>query len=271
MREYKKVQFNNINEEQSSILIAALNDLGYEGFEEEETQLNAFIEARMFNEAGLSVLPFISGIEYTVTGIAETNWNAVWESNFPPVIVDDFAAIRADFHTPISDVKHEIVITPKMSFGTGHHATTHLMIQQMRHIPIAGKTVFDFGTGTGVLAILAEKLGASSILAVDNDDWSIENTTENIAKNKCEFVKVVKANDANTGERFDVILANINRNVLLDNMGLLKKQLNTNGQLLMSGLLLEDETVIKNAAEKEGLQFVQTWQRNGWICMLFNA
>ena len=119
------------------------------------------------------------------TLIPEANWNQVWESNFDPVIVDDFVAIRADFHEPVKGVSLEIIITPKMSFGTGHHATTYMMIEQMRELDFTGKSVFDFGTGTGVLAILAEKLGANKVIAVDNDEWSIENAEENFEKNNC--------------------------------------------------------------------------------------
>ncbi len=124
-------------------------------------------------------------LSFSKTIIEETNWNQVWESNFDPVIVDDFVAVRAHFHEPIKNVQHEIVITPKMSFGTGHHATTYMMMQQMRELDFAGKNVFDFGTGTGVLAILAEKLGAQKVIAIDNDDWSIENADENVKRNNC--------------------------------------------------------------------------------------
>jgi ribosomal protein L11 methyltransferase len=143
------------------------------------------------------------------------------------------------------------------------------MIQQMKFLNFATKQVFDFGTGTGVLAILAEKLGATNVVAVDNDDWSIENTTENVTKNNCQHIAIHKANDAKSNQHFNIILANINRNVLLENMAALNQQLLPNGELLMSGLLVSDEAALQAAAQKVGLHFQNTWQRNGWICMLF--
>ena len=173
MSEYIQIEFQQITSVQSDILLAQLSSIGFEGFEEEENLLRAFIPSENFDEVLLKEITSFNNLSYTQSRIEETNWNAVWESNFDPVIVDDFVSIRADFHEPIKLVEHEIVITPKMSFGTGHHATTYMMIQQIREIDFTEKTVFDFGTGTGVLAILAEILGAEKIAAVDNDDWSI--------------------------------------------------------------------------------------------------
>jgi ribosomal protein L11 methyltransferase len=262
--------FLNISKEQCDILIAELSTVGFTGFEEMEDSLKAYIPAESFFEEDIKEICLSLNCSYHKEMIAETNWNALWESNFSPVIVDDFAGIRAHFHPPIANVHHEILITPKMSFGTGHHATTHLMIQQMRQLFFTGKQVFDFGTGTGVLAILAEKLGADNVLAIDNDDWSIDNTNENVEKNNCKRIIIQKANDAHTGQLFHIILANINKNVLLDNMTALNQQLLADGQLLISGLLIEDEEALKKAAEDEGLHFQQTWQRNGWICMQFS-
>ena len=135
-----------------------------------------------------NIEPFQIG--FSETTIEETNWNQVWESSFEPVVVDDFVAVRADFHEPIKGIKHEIVITPKMSFGTGHHATTYMMLEQMGKLDFKDKRVLDFGTGTGVLAILAEKMGAKKIIAIDNDEWSIENANENIKRNNCVAVEL---------------------------------------------------------------------------------
>lgn len=269
MATYLQLLFEDIQEEQAGIIIAELSLLGFEGFEESKTSIKAFIPESDFEKEELDALALKMKLSFTTTTIQETNWNAVWESNFAPVIVEDFAGIRAHFHAPITNVQHEILITPKMSFGTGHHATTHLMIQQMKFLNFANKQVFDFGTGTGVLAILAEKLGATNVVAVDNDDWSIENTTENVTKNNCQHIAIHKANDANSNQHFNIILANINRNVLLENMAALNQQLLPNGELLMSGLLVSDEAALQAAAQKVGLHFQNTWQRNGWICMLF--
>ena len=201
--------------------------------------------------------------------VGETNWNAVWESNFQPVLVDDFVAVRADFHESIAGVKHEVIITPKMSFGTGHHATTHMMIQQMQAIDFTSKAVFDFGTGTGILAILAEKLGAAAIMAVDNDDWSITNTAENLERNSCRKVELKKVDTAEGEGRYDVILANINKNVILDNLSSLIKQLASGGNLLLSGLLEADETDILTATGKFPLRYNGKITMAGWICLRF--
>jgi ribosomal protein L11 methyltransferase len=269
MGKYLQLTFSKLTTDQSDLLVAALSEAGFDGFEQEEETLKAFVPAAAFNEEAVKAIAADTGSSYAQSTIEETNWNAVWESNFAPVIVDDFVGIRAHFHEPIVEVVQEIVITPKMSFGTGHHATTHLVIQQMRNIDFANKQVFDFGTGTGVLAILAEKLGASKILAIDNDDWSIENAAENAERNSCTKIVLQKAFDASGAERYDVILANINKNVILDNLKFLSTQLVPGGILLLSGLLIADEADIKDAASVFQLIHQQTEVRNGWICMQF--
>jgi ribosomal protein L11 methyltransferase len=184
------------------------------------------------------------------------------------VIVDKFCAIRAEFHDPIKDVEHEIIITPKMSFGTGHHATTYMMIEQMREIDFKNKTVFDFGTGTGILPILAEKLGASKITAIDIDDWSISNAKENIEKNNCSKISVSLSSQIPDG-KFDVVLANINRNVILSYLPQLNNTLKENCYLLLSGLLSSDEEDIIKACNNEKIQFLKGIERNNWISLVF--
>ncbi|MEI9809072.1 MAG: 50S ribosomal protein L11 methyltransferase [Bacteroidota bacterium] len=206
-------------------------------------------------------------VSFNKTIIEETNWNQLWESNFDPVIVDDFVAVRADFHAPVKGVEHEIIVTPKMSFGTGHHATTYMMIQQMRQIDFTGKTVLDFGTGTGVLAILAEKLGAQKITALDHDDWSIDNAGENISRNNCKLIRLKKADTANVDNSCDIILANINKNVILDNFPVLVKQLAPGGILLLSGLLPGDQHDIFRKNDAYSLQLIQTTVRANWLCI----
>ncbi|MBK6935571.1 MAG: 50S ribosomal protein L11 methyltransferase [Chitinophagaceae bacterium] len=187
MNNYIQITFTNLQPEQADMLIAQLSEAGFDGFEEGENLLKAFIPENDYNKFLLKELTYKYRLQYAEQVIPEQNWNALWESNFQPVVVDDFVGVRACFHEPISSVEYEIGITPKMSFGTGHHATTYMMMQQMRNIPFLGKSVFDFGTGTGVLAILAEKLGAASVFAIDNDDWSIENARENCQFNNCAF------------------------------------------------------------------------------------
>ena len=269
MGQFIQIEFQNISSEQSDLLVAELSMIGFDGFEEGENNLKAFILEENFNEDAVNRIVAAQKLSFTKSVIEETNWNAVWESNFQPVIVDDFVAIRADFHEPIKEAGHEIVITPKMSFGTGHHATTYMMVQQMRTIDFAGKTVFDFGTGTGVLAILAEKLGAAKVFAVDNDEWSITNAEENRQRNNCSRIILEKADDAKTGEQYDIILANINKNVILDNFSSLVRQLTPKGTLLLSGLLQEDEADILAEAGKYPLILNGKTTNRGWISLRF--
>jgi|KBSSwiS6_1023812.scaffolds.fasta_scaffold00751_6 ribosomal protein L11 methyltransferase len=265
MSNYIQIEFQNISTEQSDMLIAELADYGYEGFEEAGNSLKAFIKENDYDELLLGETAGRYNISFNKIIIAETNWNQVWESNFQPVIVDDFVAIRAEFHEPILSVQHEIVITPKMSFGTGHHATTYMMIQQMREIDFNDKSVFDFGTGTGVLAILAEKLGAKKVIATDNDEWSINNAGENIVRNDCTNIELRLSSEVPSNESFDIILANINKNVILSNLQLLIKQVKKNGILLLSGLLKEDQEDILQAADQADLKFMNILERNNWL------
>jgi ribosomal protein L11 methyltransferase len=269
MNQYIQIEFQNISAQQSDLLIAQLSEIGFDGFEEEENKLKAFIPASDFIGSAVKEIAGSQNLSFNQTTIEETNWNSVWESNFQPVIVDDFVGIRADFHEPITGVEHEIVITPKMSFGTGHHATTFMMIQQMNEIDFSGKSVFDFGTGTGILAVLAEKLGASKIYAVDYDEWSIENAAENLKRNNCSKFELKKADNAAGEEQYDIILANINKNVILDNFSVLVKQLAPTGVLLLSGLLQTDEIDIVRAASKFSLKLEKITSKNNWISLRF--
>jgi ribosomal protein L11 methyltransferase len=266
MNEYVQIEFPAIPGELKDILIADLSAQGFEGFEETEDGLKAFISSVSYDEKALQELAGERNAGFNKTIIGETNWNEVWESNFDPVVVDDFVAIRADFHKPVLGVMHEIVVTPKMSFGTGHHATTFMMLQQMREVDFRDKTVLDFGTGTGVLAILAEKLGAKKVVAIDNDDWSIENAKENIKNNVCRSITLQKADTPEMDETFDIILANINRNVIVENFHFLRSQLAMGGTLLLSGILKEDGDVIFHNTVEYSLHIIQTSVRDNWLC-----
>jgi len=265
--DYIKITFADLQPEQKEILIAQLADAGYEGFEEKDVSLDAFINSKSFDTVILNEISFKYQTPYTKEKIAETNWNQVWESSFEPVIVNDYVAIRADFHKPIINTKFEIVITPKMSFGTGHHATTHMMIELMKEIDFNGRSVLDFGTGTGILAILAERSGAKTIVAIDNDDWSIANAEENFKKNNCNKIILRKSSDAMSEIEFDIILANINKNVILENLVLLDKQLNKSGQILLSGLLEADKDEILRIATELRLKLKKELIRNNWIAL----
>ncbi len=185
------------------------------------------------------------------------------------MIVDDFVAVRAHFHQPIATVQHEIVITPKMSFGTGHHATTWQMMKLMQGIDFSKQTVFDFGCGTGVLAILAEKLGATSILAVDYDDWCIENSIENVEENQCKRITVEKGDAPPADKTFSIILANINRHILLGNMQAMASALTEKGYLLMSGFYAEENQLLIDAATNNALQLIKASERHTWSSLLF--
>src|SRR4030095_2459866 len=268
--DYVKITFTDLQPEQKEILIAQLADAGYEGFEEKDTSLDAFINSKCFDKVILNEISFKYQTPYTKEKIAETNWNQVWESNFEPEIVNDYVAIRADFHKPITNTKFEIVITPKMSFGTGNHASTYMMTELMKEIDFNGKSVLDFGTGTGILAILAEKSGAKNIDAIDNDDWSIANAAENFAKNNCTKINLRKASDAASEMQFDIILANINKNVILENLILLTGQLNEGGQILLSGLLQDDKDEILRIATELHLKLKKELIRSNWVALQFH-
>jgi len=264
---YIEISFTGLPIETSDVLIAMLSDIHYEGFEEDTGSLKAFIPEILFDEAQLNNIIKQLEVSYTIAELPDVNWNEVWESNFQPIIVGNWA-IRAEFHQPIATVQYEIIITPKMSFGTGHHATTFMMIQHMQQIDFTGKRVFDFGTGTGVLAILAHKLGAPAVLAIDNDTLSIENAMENFEKNDVKNIELVLADTASVDGVYDIILANITRNVIKENFSLFNKHLASEGLLLLSGLLTEDEDAVLSLAAGYGFVLQKNLQRENWISLL---
>lgn len=264
---YVQVVFAGEPASQNEIIIAVLADLGFEGFEENDNGVSAFIEQSKFDRASLDAFTTSANLSYTESVIAQQNWNAAWESSFEPVIIDDFAAVRAGFHAPVANVLYEVIITPKMSFGTGHHATTYLMMQQMSQLDFTNKTVVDFGTGTGVLAILAQKMGAAHVMAIDNDDWSIDNALENIANNQAQNIVVEKAETINTNQQYDIVLANINLNVILQNIQAIKSVCLPRTTVLLSGFLITDANTIKAALEDNGLTFKAISQQKDWICI----
>lgn len=267
MDKFIEVHFAGVDSVEQEILVAQLADIGFDGFEQGIDFLNACIPESNFNETDLNHIPIVQEHPPTISRIEQKNWNEEWEKSFQPVIIDKFCAIRASFHQQVAGVQHEIVITPKMSFGTGHHATTFQVIQLMEQTDFKNKTVLDFGTGTGVLAILAEKLGASNILAIDNDEWSINNARENIQTNLCSAIRLRHDQQLPQDEHFDVILANINKHVIVDNLHLMAKQLRTAGVLLLSGLLKDDLQEIADSALRQNL-FVKTHsQKYDWIAL----
>jgi ribosomal protein L11 methyltransferase len=253
-------------EDEQDLLIAALASLDAVGFEQTEKELLVYFEEQNFRSYEVSDLLKARPIQ--INTVAEKNWNEAWEQEFQPVVVEDFCAIRAQFHPPITGIPFEVIITPKMSFGTGHHATTYMMVEQMKPLNFAGQQVFDFGTGTGILAILAEKMGAASVIAIDNDDWSINNARENIEMNGCSRIDLRKSSDVPPEKLYDIILANINKNVILENLPALKNASAPGGKILLSGLILEDEKEVVDAAARQSLSLLRKKEKNNWISLL---
>jgi ribosomal protein L11 methyltransferase len=271
MPNHIEIKFTTLLPEQYELLIAHLAEAGFVGFEETGTELKAFIPEKSYDKGLLQELAFKYQLPFTEKIIPEQNWNATWESAFQPVVIDDFVTIRADFHKPAMHTRFEIIITPKMSFGTGHHATTYMMVHQMRDIDIKNKKVFDFGTGTGILAILAEKMGAAEITAIDNDEWSICNAEENIERNQCRKIILHKAASMTANVQYDIILANINRNVITECFASFAAYLRPGGVLLLSGLLAEDEQEIHRLAASCNLVLSAKMEQNHWILLKFSC
>jgi ribosomal protein L11 methyltransferase len=273
MDDYIKIEFEHLNTEQKEIIIALLIEMNYEGFEEEDDLLKAFILSAIYDENKLKTFCKNRKFSFSVSKLENKNWNTHWETNFQPVIINHsinntpWVVIRAAFHESIRDVKHELIITPKMSFGTGHHATTSMMIKMMGEIDFSGKMVLDFGTGTGILAILSEKLGASNIIAIDNDDQSIKNAGENFAANNCSKIQLLEASTADVDIKFDIILANIIKGVILDNLTAFAKEMVKGGMLLLSGLLADDEQEILEKAIRNDLILNKKIEDKNWICL----
>lgn len=256
-----------VEEAQQDHLIALLSQLEVTGFEQTPSALLVYFEETSYPSK--SVAELLPSVPFKTELVEEQNWNAVWESNFDPVVIPHFCGVRAHFHKPLTDVAYEIIITPKMSFGTGHHATTYMMMEQMKDLDLKDKVVLDFGTGTGLLAILAEKLGARIVDAIDIDAWSVTNTLENVANNHCQKIRVEQT--AELPQRmYDVILANINRNIILEYLPGLTAILNDPGKILFSGLMEEDETAIQSACLEQGLIFLRKELRTKWISLLFH-
>lgn len=256
----------------AEIVTAFLGQLGFDTFEETEEGVDAFIPQKMVDEDlnnEVKALENQFGFAYEVEVIAHQNWNEQWEANFKPVIVRDFCAVRASFHEPITGVVYEMVINPKMAFGTGHHETTFMVMDTMQSLNFEGKKVLDYGCGTGILAILASMLKADFIDAVDIENESYLNTIENAEINNVSNINAFEGTlETITGDNYDIILANINRNVILATLSDLKQKMAKNGQLIISGFLLEDENILRNACNDNDLQVIEVKKRNNWLCML---
>ena len=254
--------------EQQDLIIAVLSHNGFDGFEEDEYGIKTYIKEKEFNANHFEGLAKQFDFNYKKKLIPDQNWNAIWEANFQPIQINSFCTIRADFHTPLPNVTHEIVINPKMAFGTGHHETTHMMMEMMETIDFQNKKVFDFGCGTGILAILANKLGSENILAIDIDPLSYENTLENIAINKSRGI-TTKSGEINlvSEDEFDIILANINRTVILNTLPILHTKTIAGGFTLLSGILNTDEVLVKEHINQTGFSIIDIKSKGEWLCI----
>ncbi|MDB2571462.1 MAG: 50S ribosomal protein L11 methyltransferase [Polaribacter sp.] len=258
----------------TEILIAELGNVGFESFVENENGLTAYIQKENGNDALLEGIFILNSdefsIDYTQHEVAQTNWNAAWEKNFEAIEVDGTVSIRAPFHEN-QNLKYDIVIEPKMSFGTGHHETTHMMVQHLLQLELENKKVLDMGCGTGILAIFAEMRGAKPTDAIDIDNWCYLNSIENVARNNCEHISVFEGDSTLlTDKKYDVIIANINRNILLMDMEIYTNCLNEKGVLLLSGFYKEDIPMIDAEVSKYQLKLEITLERNNWVALKYN-
>jgi ribosomal protein L11 methyltransferase len=257
----------------AEILIAELGYAGFESFVETEEGVTAYIQKDEWHDAILDDIQILNSEEFKITfefnEIEQTNWNAEWEKNFNPIIVDDLVSVRAPFHEK-PDTKYDLIIEPKMSFGTGHHETTHMMIQQILKNDFKGKSVLDMGCGTGVLAILAEKVGANKLDAIDIDNWCYLNSLENVERNNCKSISVYEGDvTLLKGKNYDTIIANINRNILLADIGAYARCLNTDGMLFLSGFYKEDIPLIEAECNKHMLKLNEIIERGQWVSLKF--
>jgi ribosomal protein L11 methyltransferase len=257
----------------SDILIAELGEAGFESFVEEEDGVLAYIQKTAWSDTIIEAIEILKNanfeISYQFKEIEQENWNATWEANFNPIQVADACVVRAPFHDkPV--VEYDIIIEPKMSFGTGHHETTHMMLEHILTHDFKNKSVLDMGCGTGVLAILAAMKGAKKIDAIDIDNWCYQNSLENVERNQCEHIKVYEG-DASLlkNRKYDVIIANINRNILLADIPVYANALNENGTLFLSGFYTEDIDVISEKCLEVALKFEKNLEKNNWVAVKY--
>lgn len=256
----------------ADILIAYLGDLGFESFSETENGFLAYIREEECQEEinwPDIIREMNVNVSFKKSLIPARNWNEEWEKNFNETDIEGKCLVRASFHTPAKPYPYEIIIDPKMAFGTAHHETTYMMIELMLDYDFRDKNVLDMGCGTGVLAILAEKMGSAAVIAIDNDTWASENALENIEVNECTRTEIILGDAADIeGENFDTILANINRNILLNDMRLYAKALKKNGKLFISGFYEEDVEILLQKAAEHALTLNTRMERNRWAALV---
>lgn len=267
---YREVDFRTGNRLQlKDMLIAGLGEIGFESFMDNAGGFLAYIPEPDYDGNAVETLlrSLAAQVEHSSRIIAPQNWNAVWEEQFEPVRINEHCLIRAPFHSPVNDGSLELIIEPKMSFGTGHHSTTRLMAQALFDMNLNGKAVLDMGCGTGVLGILAAKLGATSVTGIDTEEWAVENTRENAARNEVGM-EALHGDAALLGGRcFDVILANINRNILLRDLPAYRQVLSPGGILALSGFLVTDAETMYVAGKANRLSVLKELREESWCCI----
>jgi ribosomal protein L11 methyltransferase len=273
--DYIEVSFeiNPVSSEYREIIAALLGEIDFESFADTKQGLQAYIQLPLFNEDTMNetlspIKSLFENFNFSITTIKEQNWNAEWEKNFDPIHIGSMCRIRAPFHSSEGNFTYDLIIEPKMSFGTGHHATTSLMLQLMFEVDFSHKNVLDMGCGTGVLAILASLKHAEKIVAIDIDAWAFENTIENAERNMVNNI-IAKQGDAKLleNEKFDIILANINRNILISDMHIYAASLKKEGLLLLSGFYTQDLPLILEKAELQGLKYISQLEQDNWMAV----
>lgn len=271
-----KCQIKPFSQEISEIVVAQLNEIDYESFTNENDLIYAYIKEPLFDLNKLESLlinqlqNLSSKIEYSHKRVENQDWNAIWESNFQPVIIENKVVIRASFHTNTPKVPYEIVIDPRMSFGTGHHSTTSLMIQTILETPMEDKDILDMGCGTSILGIMASLRGANQITAIDIDEWPYKNSLDNIKINGIENIKVLLGDASLLKDKhFDIIFANINRNILLNDIKHYTRCLSSKGILIMSGFYTQDLDIIKSEAKLYGMKYYNHKCDKNWVAVKF--
>ncbi|MDL2262230.1 50S ribosomal protein L11 methyltransferase [Bacteroidales bacterium OttesenSCG-928-I21] len=254
----------------SEILVAFLAELGFDSFSEDNDILSAYIYESEFVLTKVETLMQEYNVDFSIKTIAQQNWNAEWEKNFEPIVVGNYLAIKAPFHKQDFDTKHTIIIEPKMSFGTGHHATTHLMCQLMAKYNFTDSSVLDMGCGTGILAIYAALLGAKNITAIDIDEWAYENTIENIERNNFIDIKTIKGDVSSIpSEEYNFVLANINLNILKNDIPRYSQHLKTDSYMFLSGFFASELPQISEICKNHNLSLKETIERENWIASVF--
>ena len=269
MQKQLEIKFENVPNDQLDLLIAKLFELGAHGMEEQTGELKAYAYADQLDQLSLEQYSNDLALSYSLSEVKEENWNALWESNFEPVVIPGKVYVRAEFHPPVTGFDHDILITPKMSFGTGQHATTMMMMKLMLELQLTGKSVIDFGAGTGILSILARKLGALNVVAIENEPWSVENAMDNIKLNNCSQVEVIEASNLNEIASCDVLLANINKSILIEHVSSVFHHVLNGGHLLLSGLLRTDYDDILDVYSPFFNNPITLLQEGEWTALLF--